>query len=509
MTVEVSAEALSFVPLSGFENITGSDHDDILTGDAGNNVLTGGDGTDTLSGGAGDDVLIGGAGVDVLDGGAGHDIADYISSDTGVVVTLGADRLITSVLLPGLGPQAHPLATVNLALTDSAGPFNLAPGSWQVYTDGVWTGRGRADATGAAVTADEITEGRVRFVPDTPIHSVAAVVVYTTNNLGLPAALLQNASDFTAVYNNEDQLSNIERVHGSDHGDILMGGAGADTLIGNGGDDVFVASAGGDSLFGFHGFDIADYSATDTGISADLAGRFARPGNLPPVNSYVVLPAGMSWTDHLNGALVNVAGGGARHIIGDVWVIRNGEWVKTGNDAAQVTAAEIDNGDVIFSITSVALTDGTTLASLATGQHSFSFFNSALSDYNFPQVGYPNGFADNDARIVIDSGIATNARATSFYDLTVGDDVATLFVADYLDSIEGVVGTDYDDLLTGHNGANLLIGRGGDDVLTGRGGLDTASYGYAGISHYGNGRPAAVHTERGCDSPAPVRVSDR
>ena len=51
--------------LVSIENLTGSDHNDILTGNAGANAL---------SGGAGDDILIGGAGADTLIGGAGNDI---------------------------------------------------------------------------------------------------------------------------------------------------------------------------------------------------------------------------------------------------------------------------------------------------------------------------------------------------------------------------------------------------------------------------------------------------
>ncbi|WP_456389590.1 hypothetical protein [Profundibacter sp.] len=69
--------------LVAIENITGSDHDDILSGDGEANVLTGsgGDdtlygryGNDTLNGGAGNDTLLGGNGLDTLIGGDGDDI---------------------------------------------------------------------------------------------------------------------------------------------------------------------------------------------------------------------------------------------------------------------------------------------------------------------------------------------------------------------------------------------------------------------------------------------------
>uniref|UniRef100_UPI00286C5FAE calcium-binding protein n=1 Tax=Sphingomonas sp. TaxID=28214 RepID=UPI00286C5FAE len=44
---------------SGFENVSGSIHDDVLTGDNGNNILLGDWGADTLNGGDGNDILYG------------------------------------------------------------------------------------------------------------------------------------------------------------------------------------------------------------------------------------------------------------------------------------------------------------------------------------------------------------------------------------------------------------------------------------------------------------------
>lgn len=63
----------------GVENLTGSDHDDMLGGDANANVLNGGKGDDTLMGGLGADTLIGGEGIDT---------ASYADSEEGVIVNL-------------------------------------------------------------------------------------------------------------------------------------------------------------------------------------------------------------------------------------------------------------------------------------------------------------------------------------------------------------------------------------------------------------------------------------
>ena len=56
--------------MSGFENIIGSDYDDILTGDNNNNIIEG---------------L---AGADTLDGGGGIDTLSYESSNAGVTIDL-------------------------------------------------------------------------------------------------------------------------------------------------------------------------------------------------------------------------------------------------------------------------------------------------------------------------------------------------------------------------------------------------------------------------------------
>lgn len=57
-----------------FENIIGSDGDDVLIGDAGDNLLQGGKGDDRLYGYDGDDFLEGGAGWDNMEGGEGDDV---------------------------------------------------------------------------------------------------------------------------------------------------------------------------------------------------------------------------------------------------------------------------------------------------------------------------------------------------------------------------------------------------------------------------------------------------
>src|SRR3546814_4359380 len=89
--------------LSGIENLTGSDNDDVLTGDAGANVL---------DGGAGNDILTGGGGADTLIGGAGTDTASYAGYSGGVTVNLA----------PGTGPGGEAAGDTLTGIENVTGP---------------------------------------------------------------------------------------------------------------------------------------------------------------------------------------------------------------------------------------------------------------------------------------------------------------------------------------------------------------------------------------------------
>ncbi len=59
--------------LSGFENVRGSNFDDIITGEGSSNYIRGADGDDIINGEGGDDLLQGDGGDDIVNGGAGND----------------------------------------------------------------------------------------------------------------------------------------------------------------------------------------------------------------------------------------------------------------------------------------------------------------------------------------------------------------------------------------------------------------------------------------------------
>ncbi len=86
VTIDLQTGVASPFPLgiAGFQNITGSAFDDLLSGNSDDNILVGFFGNDTLRGQAGDDVLMGGGGNDSLYGGSGNDL---------LIGGTGADKL--------------------------------------------------------------------------------------------------------------------------------------------------------------------------------------------------------------------------------------------------------------------------------------------------------------------------------------------------------------------------------------------------------------------------------
>ena len=256
------AEGDTFISI---ENLSGSDHVDVLTGDdaanelrgrAGVDRLNGGAGADVLDGGEGNDRLTGGAGADRLDGGSGVDTAVYSGSPTAVTVNLATgegsggeaegDRLISIEELQG---SDH-----NDRLTGDGGPNRLFGGAGDDRLDGgagddILFGHGGDDVFIGSAGSD-IFNGGDGF--DTVSYSNSSEGVEVA--LGRPGLLgvgIGRAGDADG-----DNLRNIENLEGSNHNDRLTGNQLANLLVGNAGTDTLDGGAGDDTLTGGEGDDV-------------------------------------------------------------------------------------------------------------------------------------------------------------------------------------------------------------------------------------------------------------
>ncbi len=433
--------------LSGIENLYGSDFNDTLTGDAGINVLVGGKGNDTLHGLAGDDTLDGGDGNDVLDGGDGD---DWLVGGAGDDIIRGG-----------------------------------AGSDWASY-----------EGAKAGVTADLTKTGQQDTVGD-----------------------------------GKDTLTGIENLWGSAFDDVLIGDANANNLQGGAGDDKLYGGAGDDHLSGGtgnnlidggEGWDTVDYRFSDVGVTIDLS-MFVAPGGSPPAGDWLIsieaaigsehddVMTGNAYENYLfggggNDTLRAMSGGdtldggdgddilyssgfGAPDLLlggagddrfmigGSTAVIYGGE----GNDTLVSTSTSSVKIDLNITGLQTIWSLGGGAISSAVELHEIENLVGNVGDDHLIGDGKDNiltgGFGDD----ILDGGAGSDTASYA------GDAMWTPVVIDLgksvqtqtgnrgtdtFISIENVIGTAFNDEITGNSEVNRLQGGAGDDRLTAVGGND-------------------------------------
>ncbi|NMG18330.1 calcium-binding protein [Brasilonema bromeliae] len=256
---------------SSFENLEGSNFDDILEGDLQDNILRGLAGNDKISGGDGNDTLIGGAGADVLDGGNGIDWADYSESFAGVIVNLKTNS--------GLGGDAQgdtfarlspTISTIeNLlgskfsdTLTGDDGNNEIKPGYGQdtVYGEG---GNDRlsinySNSVDFFEPGSGVTGG---YYPATnPSYSYSSSgITYNPGSVGSVenGFISRRTSDGAKVLDSVAffGIENLTLI-GTSFADSIFSASGNDFLNMGDGDDIITSGQGSDRVFAGSGNDI-------------------------------------------------------------------------------------------------------------------------------------------------------------------------------------------------------------------------------------------------------------
>ena len=223
--------------ISGFENIKGSSHNDILTarsndtnGDADGNqgsTLWGLDGDDEIIGRGGSDTIEGGAGADELDGGTSETSTDSVND-------MGADT----------APD-----TLSYAASDAGVSVNLANNS----------------VSGGHAEGDELEVQEAAYDHD-----------------GDEDTDLLDVSTFESVTGSMHD----DRLTGDHRGNTLTGHAGNDTLRGLAGADRLIGGPGADVLDGGEErndddsvVDVASYAGARAGVTVDLHSRKGTGGD--------------------------------------------------------------------------------------------------------------------------------------------------------------------------------------------------------------------------------------
>ncbi len=225
----------------------------------------------------------------------------------------------------------------------------------------------------------------------------------------LDAALEQlSASDFVG-------LTPPSLISGDVGADYLRGGAGDDTLLGQGGNDILRGDQGADVLDGGAGsLDWVYYNTSDAAVAVDLGANTASGGHATGDSiTGVERVLGSDYDDTLTGdAGANYLRGGAGD---DTLSGQGGNDILRGDQGADV----LDGG-------------------------------AGLSDWVY--------YNASNAAVAIDLGANTASGGHA--------------AGDSITGVERVLGSDYDDSLTGDGSANYLRGGAGDDTLSGQGGND-------------------------------------
>ncbi|MCW1917664.1 Hint domain-containing protein [Rhodobacter sp. KR11] len=457
--VETGGDAAGDV-LSGIENVTGGAGADSLTGDALANVLTGAAGNDSLYGAAGNDALYGGEGNDLIQGGAGSDL---LSGGAGI------DRLDYSTSTAGISVNLATGATGGDAAGDTLDGFEAVTGgsgndslTGDAGANTLTGGTGNDILTGGG--GGDLLEGGTGT--DTADYSAEGSVSVNLTT-GLEGGGLGAGDTLTGIENltggaladslTGEGAANI--LTGGAGNDSLYGLAGGDSLYGGDGDDRLAGGTGSDLLSGGTGFDTADYSASTSGVGVTLSGG----------------TGGDAGGDTLTGIEAVIGGTSADTLQGDG--LANAFYGGAGAD--QIYAG--DGDDTLAGGLGADTLNGGAGMDFA----DYSESNAAVS-VNLDTWTALYGHAQGDALGAIDGviGSAFNDTLTGFNQFgLVGDVFTNVFYGGAgRDSIDGLAGN---DSLFGGTDADTVMGGAGDDTVFGDEGNDLVQGGTGADTLYG------------------------
>lgn len=466
------------------ENIIGSEEDDNLTGDDQDNIIEGGDNGDTLDG-MGQPTA--------ADGGVG-DTVSYRSSDRGVNVSLAAHATATGRHEDPSGGHASGDQISNFEnIIGSAHDDNLEGND----ASNILTGLAGADelegGTGAdtlegGAGADELDGGGTTAAGSdgtTGVVDAADTVSYASSDAGVRVNLtastasgghadgddleVQSSIDHDGYTSTDNiEVSTFENITGSMHNDRLTGDYRDNTLNGGAGDDTLIGGAGVDKLIGGPGADVLNGGESRTVAddpSTPLDESMA-DGTSEQLDWAVYRPSMMGVTVDLSRER------------------------GTGGDAMGDTLKDIEvvwgsMGDDLFIASGTGGVDRVDRIHGDNGSDTISYQESGSGVTVNLQTDQPATF-DNDPSLT-DLGTAITV-GTGPNGANSGEDNAA--AGDFIGGIENIIGSNYDDDLTGNSAVDdpsttdvdeertsTLDGMGGNDELNGGVGDDTLNGG--------------------------------
>ncbi|QQZ43252.1 calcium-binding protein [Pseudomonas sp. SK3(2021)] len=447
------------------------------------NVITGGSGNDTLYGGAGADQFIGGAGVD---------IAGYTDSKAGVTVNLKTG-MNTGIAVGDTYTEIETIKGSNYSDTfvgngggmDFDGGAGVDTVDYSTSSAGVnvevrlgigAVGKG-GDAEGTTLTSienvigsafnDILTSGPDATATAIRLEGGAGDDIYYISTGVTPTIVEQagggNDEVRVTVINPSGTVlaANVERLtylgnkafigYGNDLDNVITGGSGNDTLYGGAGADQFIGGAG---------YDTAGYLDSKVAVSINL--KTGVHSGIAAGDTYIDIEA-------IRGSNLNDIFYGATSAMG-----------LDGAAGQDLVSYELADSAVTIDLTSGAnqgdaAGDTYTNIEIFQGSHfNDTLLGSRLGDVFMGGLGADiiDGREGQDSAWYITS--ATGVTINLQTNVNQGGDAE----GDVLTNIERVVGSHFNDSLTGDAGVNYLEGGLGNDVIYGGDGND---YLYGGL----------------------------
>ena len=493
--------------LSNVENIIGSDHGDQLFGDDNANKLTGGAGADRIVANAGDDTVEGGAGADTMDGDldayptttVASDTLSYASSTGAVTIDLSGQQAAANAsasqqrahYATGSGGDAAGDRFRGFEnVTGGMGNDRLTGDGWNNILIG---GPGADRLDGGALFATAGADGQLGTDDDGTMPDQD-----TVSYAGSTAGVVITFSEVARRVNNRDVTTHDGAGSGGDaQGDRLLN---IEKVVGTAHDDTFIASNLTQMFDGGENAeddplttDVDESKDSDTVSYADLevavslvlgSANYANIENAIGGSGNDILTGdaspnrleGNAGEDFLSGAAgidtliggagadtlgggegndLIIGGGGADTIDGGGHVHaidgRDGR-PDQANESAIIAFVQASPG--VANVTDPARGyDGDTLSYAGSNRGVDVTLAGVRIDLNGPDVT-PNTGDDWWVQQFRPQPAASGGHAT-------GDTVNG--------TIENLIGSDHDDILTGNGGGNAITGGKGDDIMDGNG----------------------------------------
>ena len=313
----------------------------------------------------------------------------------------------------------------------------------------------------------------------------------------------RNGDDRLYGGNGNDNLvggNGVDRLYGGGHNDTLNGGNDNDYLYGGSGNDVLQGGRGADYIHGGWGTDTVSYYSSYAGVTVNLGSGTATNGDAyGDTIRYVENITGSYWySDSLTGNAGNNVIDGLRGddliygtsgndtIIGglgfdtlDYRLIGNTNGVEV-----DLTQGRVDKGsDGLDTVSSIEEVYGTNYGDSFIGNAGANTFEGLNGDDTFhADAGSDTYFGGAG----IDTVTYASSAAAVSVNLATRSGSGGSAQGDYVGEIENLIGTLYDDTLTGNGSDNKLRGDFGDDTLRGGTGNDMLAGGFGADELHGD-----------------------